>query len=223
MSERPPVPPRTAEACLLCRCHWTGTEWRWPKAQTGYRTCQPCEVDLGDTLRTIRDDIPLLSPERWVYESRSEAAGFRSVSPANDLAIALTDRRNSAAIRPGDVPDMLGLLHSWAQLVREEAKLSPGDGPATPATEVGVLLGHLPWICRQGWVDEFATEIQALLISIRAGNGESEGKVRIGACPDCRRALEVRLTATVIRCPCGATWPRQRWELLGRALRAEVP
>jgi len=216
---RPPVPPRPDDGCLLCRCHWTGTQWRWPRAEPNYRTCQPCADRLSTDLRAVRDEYARLTPERPVLGSRTRAAGFASRSPANDLAIALTDRRNPEAIEPGDVPDVLGEMHEWAQEVREKAELYPLEGHATMTTESGVLLGQIPWITRQTWVDKFATDVSSWLGAIRAGNGETEGRVRLGPCPDCGAQLYVRPTAEVVHCSCGARWPRPQWEMLGKAMR----
>jgi hypothetical protein len=215
---RPSQPPRPSEACLLCRCRWTGTEWRWPKADTGYRTCSPCADQLGVDLRAVRDEAARLSPVRIHNGSRTHAPGFRSSSPANDMAIALMDPRNSACVEPGDVPDIRGELHSWARLVREEIPLPTPIEPATLQSETGTLLGHLTWVIKQAWVDEFRTVIAGLLLAVRAGNGESEGRVRIGSCPDCSAVLSVRPSADLITCPCGAYWPRAQWQVLGRAM-----
>ena len=219
--KRPDRPPRPPEACLLCPCRWDGTNWHWPKAETGYRTCQPCADRLSETLRAVRDGYRRLTPER-LKTTRTSAPGFRSGSPANDLAIALTDRRNTAVTAPGDVPDVVGELHSWAQLLREDIPLLALDTKATLDTESGCLLGHLPWITRQSWVDEFATVVTMLHAHIQAGNGEGAGRIRIGPCPDCGAALSMRSTADLIRCDCGAVWHRTQWEVLGRALNTEA-
>lgn len=218
---RPDRPPRPEGACLLCRCQWTGTDWHWPKAQSGYHTCPACEYGLGVTLREIRDAAVRLSPER-LRGNGAGSPGYRSTSPANDLAIALTDKRNPAVVVKGDVPDVLGELASWAQQVRDVEKVSAPDGPATVHTECGTLLGYLTTITRQLWVDDFAQAMQSLLGHIRAGLGESEGRMRIGSCPECSAALSVRPTADVIECPCGARWHKTQWAMLGKVLQAEA-
>jgi hypothetical protein len=218
VTERPEQPPRPEAACLLCPCRWHREQWQWRLADPNYRTCSPCSDRLALWLREIRDLFPQLDPSPTTGDGGRGAPGFRSSSPARDLIIALRDRRNSAVVNPGDVPDVVGEMGSWANIVREERRLTDRE-TATIETEVGLLLNHLTWITKQTWVDDFCDEVEVVRMFVRVGTDETDGKRPVGACPSCEHKLWAPLSGDTIRCSgCGRQWERREWLHLGRTL-----
>ncbi len=65
--------------------------------------------------------------------------------------------------------DILGLLHEWEGLIRQERNLTPPallKKPASLEAEIDDAIkfaqSHLPWSGTQDWIDDFATELKQL-------------------------------------------------------------
>src|SRR5690606_10839463 len=56
----------------------------------------------------------------------------------------------------------LGVLESWARLVREERRMAQPSTPATVVNECAFLHRQVDWSCEQPWVNEFYREIRSL-------------------------------------------------------------
>lgn len=144
------------------------------------------------TLRTwLVDVVEAYALLDFVIEPGSVQTGSDSVKrrrsdeappPIRLDVAALRDRRNLAAVRGGDIPSVLGVMASWAGLVREERHLATPATAATVAGEAEVLSVHLDWICAQPWVDELHRELKQLRAPLLAAIGEPPRKP-IGNCP----------------------------------------
>lgn len=213
-------------------------------APEGYLLCARCALDLQHALDDItRIYASLDGPDALLPRAGGGgrgSPGYRSTVPLNLYLVALTDRR-TVARRPHDPHDVLGVLHSWAEQVREQT----GIGVRHPrnsaelreyksvTSAVAVLIRMRDWITRQDWAEAFTREVLEIRDALREATGEARGRVRIGRCittltdPDtqephlCGYLLQASPDDKAIRCPrCSAWWPRLYWPDLGKALRA---
>lgn len=218
-------------------------------APEGHRLCSRCGLDLRDAL----DDIVRIwatvdTPDGLLPragDGSPGARGPRSTSPLNLALAAFMDRR-TVALGPHDPHDVVGVLHSWADQVREQTGIGV-QHPATSAelrayknltTAVAVLIRMRDWIARQDWAGDLAREVLQIRDALRTATGEARGRARIGRCttrlPDSDEhgqtvcgylllaALEDIAARKPIRCPrCRTSWHHLDWPALAAALRAE--
>lgn len=160
---------------------------------------------VAQWLHEIEVEAAILSPVKSMQvASGNRGAGLASErSPARLDAIVMRDRRTvnggpvcegpvcdycwhdtCLAYRPGrealesgsaQVMSILGVLGSWAAMVREERELTPPD-QVTVVSERRTLSFHRDWISEQPWVDEFATELRQLRTALKAANGTADDK-----------------------------------------------
>jgi hypothetical protein len=146
--------------CVLCARR---------QPDVGY-LCAVCHDRLAQQLLDVQREAELLS----AVPSMQQAAGTRSGtlashrSPARLDVLVLTDPR-TAADEHGTL-GLLGVLGSWARIVREDRDLRI-DAAVTVASERKLLSVHLQWIAAQPWVDEFAAEVSGLLRQMQRANG----------------------------------------------------
>jgi hypothetical protein len=202
--------------CLLCT-----------RVPTAGHLCATHADRLADTLIAIEREAELLS----AVPSMAVASGGRSGTLASHKAPARLDAIALADPRPW-TDSALGVLASWARVVREDRSLS-ATGAATVTTERRLLSTHLPWLLEQPWVDDLHRDLTALLRSLQRANGTAP-EPPAGRCPmphddgtECRgplwpqpttshawrpladRCVRTRVTTTggPITCAtCGATW-----------------
>jgi hypothetical protein len=105
---------------------------------------------------------------------------------------------------------VVGLLHSWAGVVRDAKRITPPDR-ATVTGEAAFLLRHSLWIAEQPWVSDFYREIKRLDSGVADAVAEWRAR-RIGKCPNepngkpCSGPLMPSDDGGV-HCPrCGRTW-----------------
>jgi hypothetical protein len=226
----------TPRPCLLCRAR--------PPADGGYVTCQPCGSallatleDLARLYRTVVCDVESLLPSGGRRGGGSHAYG--SSSPTSDALLDITDARPDV---DGLRRDVHGVLAAWADHVREASGLparptgrrcrtAAAMAAGTVTGEVDLLRSRWRWIRAQPAVVQLARAIHGLHTQVLTVAGERPGAVSIGRCTatvtdehtgtdgTCGRVLTTRVRDHVIRCRCGAVWPRSTWPALGRDLR----
>ncbi|MFI5979170.1 hypothetical protein [Streptomyces sp. NPDC051452] len=109
----------------------------------------------------------------------------------NMLGPASPDAVTDAQDQTGSVP-FLEVLWSWTQAITHERGLTPVRKHVTAMT--ARLTAHLPWICEQGWVGDFAQEIHDLVrTSQRITLTEPRRELLKGVtCPSCELTALVR-------------------------------
>ena len=118
------------------------------------------------------------------------------------------------------------LLGSWLLMVCEERDLRGPDWPGEAAISSTWLLGHLPWMSAQPWVDDFDVELREAVQALRAITGEFVRSTTLSkACPYCQElSLTVKTDASsdVVCRTLGCQdeqgeiprWTRSTWGLL---------
>lgn len=220
-------------------------------APEGHRLCARCGLDLRDALDDIVRIWATVDTEEGLLPRTGDgspgARGHRSTSPLNLALAAFTDPR-TVALGPHDPHDVVGVLHSWAEQVREQT----GIGVQHPAsldelrayknltTAVAVLIRMRDWIARQDWAGDLTREVLQIRDALRTATGEARGRARLGRCttpltePDQNgqitcgylllAGLEDIAARKPIRCPrCSITWGHLSWPDLAAALRAADP
>jgi hypothetical protein len=198
----------------------------------GLRVCGPCHRRLDATLTDVADLFALLPALLVPGPGERGTRGKRSHSPApgNVTVMALTDSRNGPALDGGDVPDVLGVLESWARAVREDLRLV-AEGRVSVTGEVDLLRTHLDYVTAQPWVDELDTDVRYLHRALAQVCGEPRQQ-RIGTCPaevldpeprTCGASLYAPTYGDAVVCgSCEATWERRHWLHLGQMLAQEA-
>jgi hypothetical protein len=133
--------------------------------------CPSCQEQLQRQLHDIGNYLKIVS----VMPSRSgeftrHAPGFRSAPPLRLDVVAMLDPRTELnGDGPDDivdeVPNVYADLEGWWQIVADGLGLAPAIAPRyRPEPQVWVwnLNSRISWICRQDWVDEFASSIGRL-------------------------------------------------------------
>jgi len=175
------------EPCLICG----GDDER--KHMPNWLGCLECSNRVLKWLREIEEYLPRLSLIKPVTGGENVSGpGFGSRSPANDAVLFHTDWRSGAEfterfardengrriwdpesegwrMEPDGEPQLgaLGVLGSWAAMVRDERRLATPKQP-TLYTEVEVLRVQHPWVMQQEWVGDYATELRSVRVAVRA-------------------------------------------------------
>lgn len=139
-------------------------------------------MHLVRQLGEIEDYLRIVSvvPGRGAPGPR--AKGFRSTPPLRLDVVAMFDRRTEIN-GPGEddvldeVVNIWAELDGWARVVGEEHPDHPGGRGAA------FLRSYAAWICRQSWVDEFATGVAKVHGALRRACGDDPGKP-LGRCLD---------------------------------------
>ncbi len=168
------------------------------KAEHGY-LCAGHFQQLNSMLRDLEDEAALLSAVPSMQQRQgSRGTGLASErSNARLDVIAMNDRRTiTYQPRPHgpacpdcwhescqlirnwidaydsqatDLASILGTLHGWAQVVRDEREYA--TAPVTVAGERNLLSRNLEHVASQPWVDEMFGDLRKLLDQLRAANG----------------------------------------------------
>ena len=90
------------------------------------------------------------------------------------------------------------LLYSWLLMVCDDRGLHGPHTPGDAAVSSTWLLGHLPWITAQAWVDDFDAELREATQALRAITGEYVRATTLSmACPYCSElSLTVKADAS---------------------------
>jgi hypothetical protein len=164
------------------------------------KTCDRCRSRIRGALARL--------PEQYVYlcmsRQRVQGGGGDGRSPKklhaplpgradvlNLLGPASPDAVTSVLDQVGPVP-FLETLWSWSQAITYERGLTPVRKHVTTMT--ARLTAHLPWICEQDWVADFAEEIRDLVRTAqRITMTEPVRELLKGViCPSCEMTALVR-------------------------------
>jgi hypothetical protein len=117
------------------------------------------------------------------------------------------------------VASVLDELHNWARLVREERELNSPDH-VTLTGERALLTRQLDWCAEQPWIDEFYTDMKALLSQLQSVNGTLPEKP-VGRCylpaeaGECGGPIWMDVVLGEARCgACGASWTGHQLAML---------
>lgn len=133
----------------------------------------------SDMLREIEEETALISavPSMQMHSGPGGSLASHR-SPARLNALVHRDPRHGTGMSEDEEDEMaagqtmsvLGTLHSWARLMREERDLAAPD-QVTVVGERSALARHLEWVVAQPWVDEFYRDVSQLLNQLRSANG----------------------------------------------------
>ncbi|BAC73246.1 hypothetical protein AQJ43_23650 [Streptomyces avermitilis] len=168
--------PQEAKTCDRCRSRIRGDLSALPELYRGLEGCrQRGQNGGGDGRSSKRLHAPVPGDERVL----------NLLGPASRQPV--TDARDQT----GETP-FLALLESWCQAVSEERALDHVKTNVTAMT--AMLTAHLPWICDQPWVVEFAEEIRALVHTVQRITMTQPRKelLRGVTCPSCEGLTLVR-------------------------------
>lgn len=205
-------------------CHIRPTH----QAAEGSLTCDPCSTRMRDALDDIVRLYPAVAEEVLCGTNsddgpRGVGGSFHSGPPIN---LARIDRESRLARA-----DIVYIVASWADEVREDTGLPPRPGPPALKAEAVVLVRMWSWIRSQDWVGDLAAELFDLQRTLQQLAGETRGRIPLGLCPQpvdtdprtgapivCEQRLYARPGDRAVRCPqCATTWPAFRWDELHRA------
>lgn len=123
-----------------------------------------------------------LLPGSVVSDGSKHTKAAEAPAPIRLDVAALSDRRNTAPLFAGDIPDVPGILEDWAGWVVDERQLTPLAAGWSIADSVRLLHKHLPWISEQAMVDDLDESVRSLRRSLASASGERP-KVPVGRCP----------------------------------------
>jgi hypothetical protein len=161
-------------------CHTGHGPTRTPVLCEGAaRICVKCVERLDTWLRQIPDTYILLPyvVEHGTVSTNPEMATTKrpdAPAPLRLEVLDLLDRRLHRGV--------LGLVKSWADLVRSLRRLPPRAGlDATVTSECQLLLGHLTWVTEQIWITDLYAELRPLVRELLDRVGEYRAKP-VGMC-----------------------------------------
>lgn len=173
--------------------------------EPGTQMCRSCTDRLDTWLRQIPDNYALL-PHVVDHGSVPADPGTKHTKRPDPPAPMRLDVVDLLDVRPGF--GVLGVVHSWAELVREERRQPqrcvcghmalghPQQGHCTatrctcagyrPAVhsvsgECGVLVANLPWAVQQDWIGDLYAEVKQLHRTLADTVGEYRRKP-VGKC-----------------------------------------
>lgn len=157
-----------------------------PKTATNGHLCASHDRWIHTTLTDILDTIALLP---YFYEPGTATDDGRQVrgkridppAPVRLDIVAIMDPRTTQW-HPADPVPVLGIIESWARLVREERNLEQPTTPAYLSQEVQLLTRHHTWITEQPWVNDYADELRSVQTALRNAIGDSAPRP-VGTCP----------------------------------------
>jgi hypothetical protein len=163
-------------------------------AEPGAYACQGCRTHLVRQLGEIETYLTIVS----AVPGRSGDPGpigrqFSSRPPLRLDVVAMLDPRteingSSGAVyddgeddQLDEIPNIRADLDGWVRVLTEE---HPDYGrPATwtgvgdsPTGDAALLRSRCDWICRQPWVDEFATDVARVHGALRQPCGDAPGR-----------------------------------------------
>lgn len=197
-------------------------------AAEGSLTCDPCSSRMRDALDDIVRLYPAVAEEVLCGTTADDGphgmgGGYRSGPPIN---LARIDRESRLAHA-----DIVRIVASWADQVREDTGMPPRPGPPALKAEAVVLVRMWSWIRSQDWIGDLATELFDLQRTLRQLAGETRGRIPLGTCPQlvdhhpttqapiyCGQRLHARPGDRAVHCPqCGTTWTAYHWDELHNA------
>lgn len=140
--------------------------------------------------------------------------------------VALLDRR-TVRTNPGDPIPVVGIIETWAQVVREERELEQPSGTRYLTGEIRLLKINHDWIAEQAWVDAYCDELREVAGALHNAIGDHAPR-SVGRCPIeyddgiCAGPLyQDRYGGLGVTCrKCGETWDEAGLRRLGLILGA---
>jgi hypothetical protein len=137
-------------------------------------------VDIG-LLYALLDDVS--EPGSVVMDDLVRYAKRPDPPAPVRLEVAtLRDTRTTWDVTDPDSLSVLATLAGWADIVRDELRLS-APGRATVTRELEVLVTQHDLVITQAWVDEYAKDIHRAAAALRHACGEFERTPSVGSCP----------------------------------------
>lgn len=164
------------------------------------KTCDRCR----NGIRGLLSALPELYRELEGRRQRAQSGGGDGRSATLLHAPLLGDERVLNLLGPAsrqavtDAQDQTGetpfleVLAGWSEVVTEGLQLPPVRRHVTTLT--ARLTGHLPWVCDQPWVNDFAEEIGGLVYTVQKITMTAPRKqpLRGVTCPSCEGLTLVR-------------------------------
>jgi hypothetical protein len=153
--------------------------------QPGQVLCQPCLGRLDGWLRQMPDSYALLPvvQEHGTVPGNPESAKTKQPDAPAPMRLEVTDLLDTR-----DGRGVLGVVHAWAQLIRDERRLPAPSchcdhqkrthnghctalgcacqhytpGPFYVYAETRLILGHLDWCGQQEWAGDLYAELKDL-------------------------------------------------------------
>lgn len=160
-------------------------------ADVGY-LCDNHFTRLGAMLRDIEDQAALLDAQPSMAQRSDRGGGLASHrAPARLDILVHNDPRHGTgmsedaedALAAGSTLSILGVLHAWARVVREDRALAQ-PATVTISGERDLLTRQIPWLAEQSWIDEAFAELRDLVAQLRRQNGTNAlRKKPVGVCP----------------------------------------
>lgn len=225
VADHPRDRPQSAVVGDLCEWHQGELRWWLTDVEDWYRFHQ----------------VFLLPGSAERSERLSQGKRAAPPAPVRLETVAVTDRRVTAGERPRSwywngnpvtgrlesngtpIPDVPGVLGSWASLVAEETGADVRAGTVRDVCRV-LRAAHV-WVCGQGWVLDYRGELRQCQLVLAKVVGESSGPFPFGDCLYCgaslydpdelerwaarreRRPARAWLGARVVECrSCGESW-----------------
>ncbi len=191
--------------------------------------CRACEDRLLGWLEKIPQHYTLLPDfiEHGTVDRNPESKATKSSVAQAPMRLEIVDllderhgRRWNGTAPADDRRGVLGILESWARLVREEKNITTSE-TATVAYEAATLRRHLLWIAEQPWITELYDDIRDLHRQLADAVGDYRPKP-VGVCGvvtedgECGGPLMPARYAVGVHCTrCGASWTENDLERLG--------
>lgn len=173
--------------------------------------CPSCVTRLARWLREIPESYALLPAvkDHGTVPGNPETAHTKRPDAPAPMRLEITDLLDT---RYYEGRGVLGLIHGWAQLIRDERHLPGPDQQPTVTGECLLLSAHLPWATEQAWIEDLHAELKALARELREAVGEYTIRP-VGTCKTtpagqhdgvCGGPLFMDKTQTAVRCAsCG--------------------
>ncbi|MET7347443.1 hypothetical protein [Streptomyces mirabilis] len=164
------------------------------------KTCDRCQNGIRGLLSALPELYRALEGRRQRAQSGGgdghSATLLHAPLPGDEQVLNLLGPASRQAVtnardQTGETP-FLALLESWCQALSEERAVDHVKRNVTAMT--ARLTAHLPWICAQEWVADFAEEIGGLVYAVQKITMTAPKKqpLRGVTCPSCESLTLVR-------------------------------
>jgi hypothetical protein len=161
------------------------------KPVDGAHLCQPCITRINTRLQQILElyaTLPFVTPNGSVPDDiapHRHIKGDSAPAPVRLSVVALLDPRNHATGHYlSDVPDVAGVVNSWAEALCDFRGLAGVSLNGTLFAAVRLLTAHNTAAAAAPWVDDYQAEIDWCWRSLRNVHGLCPPQARpVGRCP----------------------------------------
>lgn len=180
-----PVSLRSAYVAVPPRECLNGCETRQGAAaskvlcEPGNLLCPRC-IDRADTWLREISDMHALLPHVIDHGTVAADPGTKRTKrpdPPAPMRLEVVDLLDDR----GNERGVLGIVHAWAELIREERALRRSDGQFHVYAECRLLLAHLPYAATREWAADMYDEVRTLHRTLQDTVGEYRPKP-VGRC-----------------------------------------